>query len=204
LWAEAFNGRGSALLELGRVGEALAAFSAAIELDPNSAEAYFNRAQTLEAQGSGRLMEALADYNQAIELEPHDAEFYFRRGGLYFQYGDYGLAAMDNTQVIEMHTGVAQTEVLIGPYIARGLSYYQLERLDDAIADYSKAVEIDPRGAADAYFYRALAYIDQEQALPARADLQAFLTLTPDSRGEMATQAREIIQELDMLSSMPD
>jgi tetratricopeptide (TPR) repeat protein len=83
------------------------------------------------------------------------------------------------------------------------LSYYQLERLDEAIADYSKAVEIDPRGAAEAYFYRALAHIDQELALPARADLQAFLNLTPDSRGEMASQAREIIQELDTLSFPP-
>ena len=43
VWAEAFNGRGVALLELGRSGEAVAAFGTAIELNPRLANAYFNR-----------------------------------------------------------------------------------------------------------------------------------------------------------------
>ena len=98
-----------------------------------------------------------------------------------------------------MHDASGQTEALIGPLLARGLCYFQQERLDDAIADYSRAVTLDPRGAVEAYFYRALAFIDQEKALPARADLGAFLNLTPDVDGEMASQAREIIKELENL-----
>lgn len=199
VWAEAFNGRGVALLELGRSGEAVAAFGAAIELNPRLANAYFNRGMVLESQGEGRFVEALSDYDRAIELEPHDAEVYFRRGGLFFQYGDYARAAADNTVVLEMHDLTSQAEALVGPLMARGLCYYQLGRLDEAITDYSQAVTRDPRGAAEAYFYRALVFIDQEQALAARADLQAFLNLTPDASGEMAAQAREIIRELDNL-----
>ncbi len=199
VWAEAFNGRGVALLELGRSGEAVAAFGAAIELNPRLANAYFNRGMVLESQGEGRFVEALSDYDRAIELEPHDAEVYFRRGGLFFQYGDYTRAAADNTVVLEMHDASGQSEALIGPLMARGLCYYQQERLDDAIADYSRAVTLDPRGAVEAYFYRALVFIDQEQALAARADLGAFLNLTPDAGGEMAAQAHEIIKELDNL-----
>lgn len=199
LLAEAFNGRGVALLQMERLGEAIAAFSAAVELNPQLANAFFNRGLALEALGPGRFTDALADYNRALELEPHDAEVYFRRGGLYFQRGDFGLAAADNTKVLELHASGGSGEAVIGPYIARGLAYHQLGQFDRASADYTQAVTIDPRGAADAYFYRALIYLDQEQILPARADLQAFLNLTPDSQGELAEQAREIIEELDTL-----
>ena len=57
----------------------------------------------------------------------------------------------------------------------------------------------DPREGCDAYFYRALVFIDKGEAFPARADLQAFLTLTPDPAGVQAEQAREMIIELDKI-----
>lgn len=196
LLAEAFNGRGVALLQMARLGEAIAAFSAAVELNPQLANAYFNRGLAVEALGPGRFIDALADYNRALELEPLDAEIYFQRGGLYFQRGDFGLAVADNTKVLELHASENLGEAIIGPYIARGLSYHQLGQLDRAQVDYTAAINIDQRAAADAYFYRALIHLDQEQLLSARADLQAFLNLTTDSCGELATQAREIIEEL--------
>jgi tetratricopeptide (TPR) repeat protein len=192
--AEAHNGRGVALLELGRYAEAIKALETALSLNPELPGAHYNLGIAWEALGNAD--NALHNYSHAIELEPGDAEIYFRRGGVYFGLGQYEKTIADATKAIDMH---AEGAAITGPYIARGLALYRLERYDQAIADYSQAATIDPRGACEAFFYRALVYIDKGEALPARADLQAFLTMTDDLDGLLAQQAREIIEELDKL-----
>lgn len=46
---------------------------------------------------------------------------------------------------------------LVSPYFERGSVYRLLKKYNEAIADYTKAVEINPR-FADAYFYRGIIY----------------------------------------------
>ena len=79
LVAEAQNGKGVALLEMERYGEAVKALEAALLIKPDMAGAYYNLG--LAWEGLGRLDEALHSYNQAIQLEPNDGEAYFRRQG---------------------------------------------------------------------------------------------------------------------------
>jgi len=67
--------------ELNDSQSALVDFERAIALDPQSAEAYCNRAilkyyQLNDSQG------ALADYDRAIALAPQFAEAYYNRGNL--------------------------------------------------------------------------------------------------------------------------
>ncbi len=195
--AEAENGRGVAMLELGRYGEAVKVLEAAAMLKPELSGVYYNLG--LAWEGLGQADTALHNYTKALEREPQDAEIYFRRGGIWFGLGEFEKTVEDATKAIELHSGQAEAAAT-GPYIARGLAYHQLQRYGDALLDYSKALEIDPREAADAFFYRGLVFIDRGDILPARADLQAFLTLTDDLDGVLAEQTREIIQELDKLS----
>ncbi len=194
--AEAQNGRGVALLELERYGEAIKALEEAVTLRPEMAGAYYNLG--LAWEGLGNIETALYNYSRAIELEPQDAEAYFRRGGIWFAKGEFEKTVEDAGKAIELHQG--QTEAAAtGPYIARGLALHQLQRYNEALADYSTALTTDPHGAVDAFFYRGLVFIDKGEVLPAHADLQAYLTLTDDLDGILATQAREIIEELDKL-----
>lgn len=58
--------------------EAIADIDRAIELYPNFAEAYYNRANLMAI--SGKLPEAYDDYTRAIELEPNLGEAYYNRG----------------------------------------------------------------------------------------------------------------------------
>jgi tetratricopeptide (TPR) repeat protein len=194
LFAEAQNGKGVALLELGRYAESVKAFEAALTIAPDLAGAHYNLG--LAWEGLGQLENALHNYTKAIELEPHDGEAYFRRGGIYFALEEFDKTVEDATKAIELHQD-ASAAVAIGPYLARGLALHRLERYEEALADYGMALAGEPREACDAYFYRALVFIDKGEAIPARADLQAFLTLTPDAGGVQADQAREIIVELD-------
>ncbi len=197
--AEAHNGRGVALLELDRYGEAVKALETALILRPDMAGAYYNLG--LAWEGLGHPENALHNYNRAIELEPHDAEAFFRRGGMYFALEEFERTVEDTTRAIELH-GDEAGAVATGPYIARGLALHRLERYDQALADYSTSLTSDPRGAAEAFFYRALVYLDKGEALPARADLQAFMTMTDDLDGVLAEQAREIIEVLDKQESL--
>ena len=59
---------GALLHEQGRLEEALAAFDAALALDPAYAEAHFNRAVVLQQQG--RLDMAIEAYGQSLRLRP--------------------------------------------------------------------------------------------------------------------------------------
>lgn len=192
--AEAQNGRGVALLEMERYGEAVKALETALLINPQLAGAYYNLG--LAWEGLGSLENALHSYSQALELQPHDGEAYFRRGGIYFALEQFEKTVEDNSKAIELHDD-SSSVTAIGPHIARGLALHRLERYDEALRDYGQALAVDPRGAVDAFFYRGLVYIDKGEALPARADLQAFLSLTDDLDGVLAEQAREIIEELD-------
>ncbi|MEI6045543.1 MAG: tetratricopeptide repeat protein [Chloroflexota bacterium] len=190
---EAYNGRGVALLQLGYYQQAIKSLRQALEYQPTLTGAYFNLGLCYEALGNTNA--ALEAYSRAIELEPHDAEVYFRRGGVWFMREEYQKTVEDTSRAIELHPVGAIT----GPYLARGLAYYRLEQYTEAQADFAEAMKADPQTAAEACFYRALTYIDTNDAGSAYDDLQAYLSMTGDPASTMAEQAREILQELEKL-----
>ncbi len=74
----AHTGKGEALLELGKIDEAHAAFEKAVSLDPTYTPAMSNLALVLAKQG--KTSDAEAKFKAALELNPLDAGTYFRRG----------------------------------------------------------------------------------------------------------------------------
>lgn len=64
-----------------------------IQLNPNSATAYFNRAQIYEQLGEKSA--AIADYEQAIRLDNNYTEAYYNRGVAYVELGHKKLALKD-------------------------------------------------------------------------------------------------------------
>ncbi|TWO65498.1 tetratricopeptide repeat protein [Caenimonas sedimenti] len=74
-------GIGQTLTSLGRLNEAVVAFSRAIELDTRDADAYYLRG--LANVSAGRSGEALADFTRAIEWRPTFAGAYIERANVY-------------------------------------------------------------------------------------------------------------------------
>ena len=66
--ARVYNNRAFEFYQKGKVVEAIADYSKALELDPHVAMAYNNRGWAYYNQG--RLFQAFADYNKSIELDP--------------------------------------------------------------------------------------------------------------------------------------
>jgi tetratricopeptide (TPR) repeat protein len=83
--------------------EALLNYDRAIQLNPNSAEAYYSRAR-LKHYKLGDYPGSLSDYDRAIELNPTQAEFYCNRAYLYqYTYQNYSAALADYDRAIELN-----------------------------------------------------------------------------------------------------
>ncbi|MNR78047.1 lipoprotein NlpI [compost metagenome] len=76
----------------------------------------------------------------------------------------------------------------------RGLAYLREKRYDDAIADFSRTVQLSPK-VAQAYYNRALAYYSAEKYTEAMADLDHALSL--NAKDASAHYMRGLILERD-------
>ena len=84
--SETYFAAGDAFFRQGQMREALAEYSAAIELSPADSAAYFERGRTFRILGEYK--RAIADFNRVIALDPEDSGAYFYRGLAYARLGN--------------------------------------------------------------------------------------------------------------------
>lgn len=158
--AEAYVERGKSLSEEGLYLESIDHFSAAIEMDPTSAEVFFLRGRShydyavqviVEETGVGpenapvlpdqaveHMERAVTDYTSAIELDPQYAKAYNNRGNARASLGDEERALQDYDTALELD------DSLVLAYFNRGLIHYRLGEYEDAIADLGMYLELVP------------------------------------------------------------
>jgi len=149
---------------------AVADFTQAIRLDPNSDRAYHGRATAYWSMDDNE--RAVADYTQSIRLRPNAAD-YSNRGLAYWDMRDFGRAIADYTQAIRMEPDRFKY------YEHRGSAYFMNKDLNSAIADYTHAIRLAPSAtdSVEAYAGRALCYSvtgDHDRAI---ADCEALLKI---------------------------
>lgn len=136
--AEALTLRGTALRSAGNYDAAIADFTAALALQPGSADLLNHRgiARFLKG-GDAERQAALADYTAAIAADSRHAEAYNNRAWALLQLGRASDALPDANRSIELvpTNGYA--------YDTRGHINEALGRRDAAIRDYERAVAID-------------------------------------------------------------
>ena len=137
---------GKAKFEAGDYAGAIDDYSKAIELDPNNAQAYFNRGL---AKNELKIPGAAEDYMTAVELDPDNAETYFIRGldplvanekcklgGEKHDSNNFQGAIEEYTKAISLVTEDPM------PYLLRGRSKQSLGDLKGACEDWKKAKEL--------------------------------------------------------------
>ncbi|CEJ44475.1 TPR repeat-containing protein [Umezakia ovalisporum] len=149
-------------------------YTQAIKLNPNYADAYYNRGIFYYSQGEWDL--AVADFTQAIKLNPNYAGAYFCRGVVYGNQEEWDLALADFTQAIKLNPNDALA------YNNRGIVYGEQGEWDLALADYTQAIKLNPNDA-DAYHNRGVVYGDQEEWDLAVADYTQAIKLNPNDAG---------------------
>ena len=133
-----WHGRGSALHADDDLRAAIADYTRAIALEPDSAHPYLNRGLAHAAEGDDEA--AIADYTEAIRLGPADADTYFHRGEARSRAGDDEAAVADFSEAIRLDPGHAKA------YRARAASLEALGREDEAEADHDRAERLGDEG----------------------------------------------------------
>lgn len=179
---------GRAYAEVGKPAYAVEAFNQAIGLDPMSPQLYDSRAEAYRLLGEHRL--ALADYNRAIKIAPSDPSRFARRGIAKFALGRLEEAVQDFDQAINRMDREIALLVQFGrldearswdPELAlvhnnRGSAHYQLGRIERAVDDYDRGIQLSPR-SPELYANRSLAYGLLNRDADARRDMNLAIEL---------------------------
>lgn len=125
--------------------------------------------------------EAIADFDRAIALDPKWAAAYEYRGATYAAKFE---ATEDPTQVLDLiDKAIADYDTVIGlnaatarTYTLHGVALSDREDYKAAIADYDRALELDPKfdPATRARDYAAAQLREQQRALTLTGDLLRF------------------------------
>lgn len=136
---QAYYQRATALLGLGREGEAEADLKKAIEIEPTFARAHRALGQTL--LDHGRTEEAKHEFARAIELDP-------KLTGVRVYYASALLKSGEPQPAIEhLRAAISQKEELTLAYALLGVAEERLGKTADAFSDYSRAIDLDANNA---------------------------------------------------------
>ncbi len=163
--------RGYDAQQRGEHQQGIDAYSEAIQLKPDYAEAYNNRGNAY--YWLREYQSAMADYNQAIQLKPNFALPYLGRGLAYDGMQQYQSAIAEFNQAIQLKPDFAEA------YDDRGRAYYHLGQYQSAISDYNQGLRLKP-DLAEAYDGRGSAYYVLREYQSAIADYNRALQLKPD------------------------
>jgi tetratricopeptide (TPR) repeat protein len=125
------------------LGNALADFNWALELDPEDSPAYINRALVYMYQDN--YDDAIADCNRALEIDSQLAMAYLNRGAARFYKGisHYHMGNYDRA-IADMGLVLKSKRYEVFAHNWRGLVYLKKEDYDRALADFYEAVRLDP------------------------------------------------------------
>lgn len=176
----AYNNRGTARAMKDDRAGAVQDFDQAVRRDPSYSDAWYNRGKMRAVAGD--LDGAIADHSEAIRLTPGFARAWKGRGEARRAKGDVEGARADlaeaarlgATEITRPHatTGSAEVKNLV----TDGIALAAKGNLDGAIAQFTKAIAIDPKIAA-VYFNRATARISKGDDAGAVADFTEALKL---------------------------
>ncbi|HAC62356.1 MAG TPA: hypothetical protein DCF68_02180 [Cyanothece sp. UBA12306] len=149
----------------------------AIKFNPNNTEAYLNWG--LAEYRLGNYEQALAQYQEVIKKNHDDYRAYYNQGLVNFALEKYQIAFENYDKALVLTQLQSPSEVgLI--YNNRGLVYLKLKNIENAIADFTQAINLDKSNIM-AYYNRAYAYEKKQNYLASIADLSRVIRLNPSS-----------------------
>lgn len=138
--AEAWQDKGSALMDLGRPEEALEALEKAIKLDPENMTSWVRKSSVLLTLG--RNNESLEASEEVIKLNPNDVIGWYEKCMALYAVGRYKEALETNQKAIGLDAGA------MGSWMWNGKILYSLGRHKEALEAYEKAIKLDPKNAS--------------------------------------------------------
>lgn len=193
--ADAYNSRGDALLGKQDYDTAIDDFTEATTHDPQHHVAYYNRGYAWHMKQE--IDRALMDYNKAIDIEPNEPWYYLQRGLCWYEKGEKKKAFEDHETFVKTAPKTVSRKIVIQPPIrvtqvpapivqtpvfygdagdADSDTFWSPEELDEAIANFSEAIKLNPKFAM-AYNGRGWAKYRKKQFSDAAADFDIAILL---------------------------
>ena len=146
----------------------------ALRLDPKNAQAY-------RARGHGFLElkdynKAISNYSKAIHFDPGNPRSYEGRGSAYSKIGHHDKAIEDFDKALALKPAPLELGEI---YINRAGEFVLLGKIEEAVADCSKAIEIFPDNPS-AYISRSAAYHALGRYQECIADCDRAIALKPN------------------------
>ncbi|HEX9985412.1 MAG TPA: tetratricopeptide repeat protein [Thermoanaerobaculia bacterium] len=150
--------------------QALAYYTAAMEIDPRYSE-YYNERGNVYLK-IGRYQEAVTDYHKALELSAPYYEVWTNLGQAYKLLGDADNAARAYTRALDLDP----RQLL--PLLGRAQTYELTGRAEEALADYTAALELDGSDAL-VWANRAVLHYECGRIADSVADLNRAIERAP-------------------------
>ncbi|MGD1083257.1 MAG: tetratricopeptide repeat protein [Verrucomicrobiota bacterium] len=171
LQADTHNLFGNALLQKGKVEDAISQYQMALQSKPDHADAHNNLGAALLQKG--RLDEAIAQFQQAAQLNPRLAAAYYDLGNALQQKGGLDEAISQYQKALQIKPDYAHAHNNLGTALL------QKGRGDDAISQYQMALQIEP-DYAEAHDNLGAAFARMGRVEEAIAQFQKALQIEPD------------------------
>jgi len=162
-WAHLWNGVMAS--DSGKTDQAMAHFGRALTVDPRFDLAHYNIAWAYLGQKPKAYDKAEAAFRKALALNPNYKQAFYGLGMVFGYQNEYKVAREYLTKALDLD---AQ---FLTALKWRGIVNEELGNLDEALADFSAAISIDP-SQADLYIRRSRALTKGEKFTDALADLQ--------------------------------
>jgi tetratricopeptide (TPR) repeat protein/S1-C subfamily serine protease len=166
----AYYGKGLALDLSEKYSEAIAALQQAVISNPDFTPAWYHL--SIIYRESKQLDTALVAINKAIQLQPNNPNLYHEKFLVLNYLKRYEEAELTINAAIEISPRAAF-------YLNRGVVYSDQKKWELALADYTKAIAINPDLALP-YYNRGNLYFDQKKLDLALADYTKAIAIDPD------------------------
>lgn len=164
--------KGYTLLLLNRNDDADKEFARALNISPNYARAVRGRAEV--AMLKGDMNTARSGFDKALELAPEDPQNWKFSGEAHMRQENYQVGLQHLERAVK---GLPNDAIV---WHNRGIAFYELGRVDEAIRSLSRGIELNPRqGGGGSYFWRARAYSLLGKASEAISDYSSLIKLNP-------------------------
>lgn len=152
------------------------AFSEAIRLDPECAEAFHRRAGSVF--NAGRAKASLTDFDSAARLDAKNPEIYKNRGIAYLNLARFEEALADMRQARELDPDHSERydKSLALIYAQRGVANVQAQKWAEALADLDDAIRFDA-GNAEIYDKRGSLHFNERRFDAARKDFSSAIDM---------------------------
>ncbi len=178
----------NALLAQGKYAEARAAYEAGMgKLEDKSLHPAIYRAIADSYYKEGKTDQAVDTLKKSLELAPDDPDTLKLIVTL---LASSNREAEAKTYMAKLPQGT-QMDPAIG--LNLGIKAFNEGKMDAAMKEFNEVITTNP-SLADAYYYRAMVYLNKQQNPQAKADLQKLLELEPNSK--FAKDAKEFLKEL--------